>query len=66
MIVTSEMEWFVRYAWTRKENTMLWVTQHSTQIRDAYAYRQADMWRRVGIDAKTRFQKWAKVSITID
>jgi hypothetical protein len=65
-LVTSEMEWFVRYTWSRRADAMSWVHRHSAQSRDAYALRQADMWHRVGMDAASRFREMAGIAIAID
>ncbi|KAJ2921882.1 hypothetical protein H1R20_g15212, partial [Candolleomyces eurysporus] len=65
-IVTAEIEWYVRYMFTRKREVLCWIKGESDLAVDAYAYRQADMWHRLGIHASSEFIKIAKVTVLVD
>jgi hypothetical protein len=65
-IVTSEMEWYVRYMYYRKAQSLVWAaTEGIGEGGKAYAYRQGSMWNSLAVHAAAEFAHHSGVSISI-
>ncbi|KAF5338268.1 hypothetical protein D9611_014611 [Ephemerocybe angulata] len=63
VILKAEMEWFVQFTEYRKLKAESWAELSTTEGARSYAYRHADMWKRMGADALVKFQEKAGVTL---
>lgn len=54
-MLTSEMDWFVRYVQHRSATSLAWVGSYDSPGHTAYCHRQADMWDRMALRARAAF-----------
>ncbi|KAF5341217.1 hypothetical protein D9611_005928 [Ephemerocybe angulata] len=63
VMLKAEMEWFVRFTEYRKLKAESWAELSSTEGAKSYAYRHANMWKRMGADALVKFREKAGVKL---
>ncbi|KAF5319975.1 hypothetical protein D9611_011068 [Ephemerocybe angulata] len=62
-ILKSEMEWFVRFTEYRRLKATNWAELSTTEGARSYAFRQADLWKRIGADAIIKFREKGGVQV---
>lgn len=62
-LVEAEMGWYVRFLEYRQNWALQWTTLGLGGGYDGYAFRQANMWRRLQQRARAEFKKKAGIAI---
>ena len=60
------MDWYVRYTLHRNTRASEWASDALSPGHKAYALRQANMWKRLGLYAKGLFLKGPGIRVDVD